>query len=165
MSPLEYRGGYVAAGHPFEGTLVELFQHDFWLRATVQSFIVTIYFAVINHFPRYFYIPYLLVILSPLLGLLGIKKVKVKEMSFLVACMLGIAITIGLFLYYNLSRDMQSQGRYIITVLVPLIIGASLGVHTLLEKFPENLKRIVVYSGVIGCTGMMLIVLRDFMRL
>ena len=163
----QYRGGYLSAGNPYGGTLFELLGERTWVRNTVQSFITTIYFAYTRHFPRVVYFPYLLLMATPLLGLLEIKKLKTKEICFLVSCIFGSIITISLFLYYNLTTDMQSQGRYLMTILPPLMIGAALGIGTLFEKTikAEGLKKGLVYSGVVIQMGMALMVLREFMRL
>ena len=161
----QYRDGYLTAGNPYEGTLFDLLRNRLWVETTVKSFITTIFFAYTRSLPRYIYVPYLLLMLTPLLGLLRIGRLKAKEMTFFATCIFGAGVTVGIFLYYNLYTDMQSQGRYLITILVPLVIGATLGMNVFLEKLPEGLKKLIVYSGVIGSAGMLLIILRAFMRL
>jgi hypothetical protein len=165
---LVYRGGYFSGANPFEGNLIELLQDRSWRNTTVQSFITTIYFSLSGHFSRYVYAPYLVLMVMPILGLLRIKELKVKERYFILSCILGAIITVILFLYYNLHRDMQSQGRYLIAILPPLMIGASLGIDTILKRFTkltENMKKILIYSGIICYIGLSLSIFWEFVKL
>jgi hypothetical protein len=165
---LQYMGGYFSGANPFKGNVIELLQDREWLRITVQSFITTIYFALARHFPRHIYAPYLLLMVMPVFGLLRVKELKIKEKWFLKACIFGAIITVILFLFYNLHRDMQSQGRYVIALLPPLLIGASLGIDSFLKrctKFPVEINKILGYAGIIAYIGLSFRIFWDFIGL
>jgi hypothetical protein len=165
---LQYKGGYFSGANPFEGNVIELFRYGEWFRITVQSFITTIYFALARHFPRHIYAPYLLLMVMPVFGLIRIKELKIKEKYLVISCVLGTVITVSLFLFYNLYRDMQSQGRYVIALLPPLLIGASLGIDTFLKKltkFPNKINKILIYTGIIAYIGLSLRIFWDFVEL
>jgi hypothetical protein len=161
----EYRGGYFDAGHPHEGNLVELFQDSRWRQLTTRSFVTNLYFAYVAYFPVWLYIIYGALLATPLLGISRIRKLDIKQKGFMGTCLLGSFITIGLWLYYNLYIDSQPQGRYFITVLVPLIFGMAIGIHTAVKKLPQKAQRIAMGVMISGYMGLLAYVFGEFLRL
>jgi hypothetical protein len=73
---------------------------------------------------------------------------KDKSKNVLVALLaLGSAITLALCFYYTLMIDYQPQGRYIIYLIVPIVLGMVYGINYILQKItrPKYLT-VTIYS-------------------
>ena len=149
-----YRGDYIEAGYPFQGNLIELFQVHRWRQVTTRSFVTTLYFAYTAYFSRWLYVIYGILMATVLIGILRIKQLNLKQRWFVGACLLGAAITIGLWLYYNLYIDDQPQGRYFFTIVPPLVTGMALGIHTAIQRLPGKWQTAVIGSVIIGYMGL-----------
>jgi len=161
----EYRGGYFDAGHPFEGTLLELFQYHRWRQITTRSFVTNLYFAYVAYFPRWLYMLYSGFFASSLLAILSIKKLDIKQRWFVGSCLLGTVITLGLWLYYNMYIDIQPQGRYFFTATVPLVMAMAIGIDTVIQKLSQRKQTVVFYSVIISYMGLLAYVFGEFLRL
>jgi hypothetical protein len=65
------------------------------------------------------------------------------------ALLLGSVITIGLHLYYCLVIDFQPQGRYIVTLLIPVAIIMAAGYNELFKRLSEKVQNSAVLVGVV----------------
>ena len=161
----EYRGGYFDAGHPFEGTLLELFQYHRWRQITTRSFVTNLYFAYVAYFPRWLYMLYGGFFATSLLAILSIKKLDVKQRWFVGSCLLGTAITLGLWLYYNMYIDIQPQGRYFFTATVPLVMAMAIGIDAVIQKLSQKKQRIAMALVMASYMGLLAYVFGEFLRL
>lgn len=146
---------WLAAGgevlqHPWRDTVDELFFESNFVQDTVQSFIGDLgYMAVTMPYAKYLlYITWTLIGTGLFLSVVPRYARNVKFLTVAIAVLAASAITLCLYMYYNLNTDYQPQGRYIIYLLVPLVIGIVAGIGKVYE-FRGMIPKIVLLLAVI----------------
>lgn len=132
-------GGQVLQ-HPYVSFSNLLFDSSFW-EMTWHSIVGVFGYLTIVLKPIY-YTYYLLIFFGSVIGLLLNNKNNIKfvDPSLKWAMIIGGAITILLFLYYTLMIDSQPQGRYIMSIVPPLMIGVTLGLFKLVKSISEHYR-------------------------
>lgn len=72
------------------------------------------------------------------------QRLSQGEVLFSLTLTLSSLVTVLLFLYRSFKVDYQAQGRYIIMLLLPLFLMASVGYAKLLAKLPQWVRRLAV---------------------
>lgn len=81
---------------------------------------------------------------------LGVKKQKwdslgkgysSKLMQIVIWLVIGVIITISLHVYYSFMIDYQPQGRYIMSIAIPLVLLISYGMNKILDYFIYQSKQ------------------------
>ena len=85
-------------------------------------------------------------------GLLGAKpgffNLRRKENIFRWCMLIAIIIPTVLLIFYSYTSDLQAQGRYLMSALIPLMYFVVWGYQNLLERFVKNTKtREIFYLG------------------
>ena len=160
-----YRGGYISTGNPYPGTLLELFQDRTWMERTGKTAVTTTYFVFRDPFPDYFYYFYMILLVIPLLAITQLKKLEIKEKCFFAILLVGSLITVALFLYSTMTRDAQPQGRYFISVLIPLVMANAISLGVILNPFSLRVQKLVVFSMIAIYGSLLFLVLREFMMI
>lgn len=129
-------GGF-AMQSPFTGGLISLMFNTPWVGDVLRSMTFG-YFATwgrgvasVQYWP--YYIGGLVALIAAASALRHVLRDKQKVL-LIGLFVLGSALTVGLCLYYTLHIDYQPQGRYIIYLVVPMVIGMVYGINHLLEK-------------------------------
>lgn len=68
------------------------------------------------------------------------KNKKKEKVLFNIIMIIAILIPIGLSIYYSYNCDFQSQGRYIISIVIPLMYFFTTGIQTLFNAIIKNEK-------------------------
>lgn len=89
---------------------------------------------------------YLFIIIVPMIiGLLKYKMINSKLENYLVICLLlCMIIPILLSGHYSYAIDYQPQGRYIMSMLIPLMLFTTMGYKYLDEKYNKNISTIAL---------------------
>lgn len=89
-----------------------------------------------------YYTYYLLIFFGSVIGLLLNNKNNIKfvDPPLKWSMIIGGAITVLLFLYYTLMIDRQPQGRYIMSIVPPLMIGVTLGLFRLVKSISKHYR-------------------------
>ena len=116
-----------------------LIAHDFdWIKGTIKSFIGTFGYLSV-HLPRTLYYSYYAVLLLVLLVVIyDLITTKKKELLFKLCCAVCIITPICLSLYYSYASDYQAQGRYVMTMIIPLFFLASFGVEKIIKRITAD---------------------------
>ena len=98
-----------------------------WIKTTIKSFIGTFSY-MLSYLPPWLYYAYFFLFFLGFLATVfyccgGIKK----KALFLFCCLLCIIIPIVLSVYYSFASDYGPQGRYIMSIIVPLFFLFSIG--------------------------------------
>lgn len=81
---------------------------------------------------------------------LGMKKRKYtsldkgyssKRLQIVIWLVIGVTITISLHVYYSFMIDYQPQGRYIMSIAIPLVLLISYGMNKILDYFIYQSKQ------------------------
>lgn len=118
----------------------------FWVKASIKSYIGTFgYMSIWLTSTMYrMYVLYIAVGLGSAIAYLmvGIRKIKTIEWIFIINLTLCILIPIGLSIYYSYYNDYQSQGRYFISSLIPVMLLGTYG----FDRISSSLSRIIRYN-------------------
>ena len=111
-----------------------------WILMTMQSFFcATGYMEHLISYPL-LVIYVLIVLVGFILGLIKRKTDIFKIENYFLGCLLlCMIIPILLSAHYSYSIDYQPQGRYIMSMLVPLMLIVSMGYHYLDRKIKEKI--------------------------
>jgi hypothetical protein len=124
-----------------------------WIVSTAVSFIAT--FGLLNtRLPFHLYIPYLIIILVGVIGLIDRKhtqkmtKIWNKPQAATVletVFVANIIISVMLGVYYSYTNDYQPQGRYVMPLVFPLFYFLSRGLCAMIEKCKNENVRAAIY--------------------
>jgi len=132
---------------PYASGIYSLFVDTRWLIDTVNSFIFG-YFASwgrgvgsVQYWPYY-----LIVAVTSVAAVFAYKNSRnnITKKMLIAFVAIGCAITVVISLYYTLKIDYQPQGRYVIYLMIPLVIGMIYGVNYLIEKIIQPKYRVLV---------------------
>jgi len=131
----------VVLQHPYHDSLLALLFGSRWVIETIRTFALG-YFSgfsggVSNTYFRVYYVVAILGIVGLIARLKAFRMDKERAL-FLGFMALGSLITVGLALYYTLEIDYQPQGRYVIYLGIPIVLGIILGVAALVQKFIKS---------------------------
>ena len=158
---LGYSNHTIMMSNPYQGSLFSLIRNIGFINTTYQSFI-SAFGSMTIFLPSIFYSIYGLVIGIALIGLLRFKFHNINTSLFVLSCFLGVLITFALHLIYVLTGDFQAQGRYIISILVPLVICSTYGFKSILSPLSTRKANIIMYSLVFIYIGLMAYIFRGF---
>ncbi len=132
-----------------------------WAKMVAMSFIGV--FGPMNIFmPGILYKIYIIVFFAGFVGcVLSLKKLFAFRVSvngkkalnktavFNWCMLLHIIITFALLVYYNLYKDIQPQGRYLLPALVPFMYFVTIGIERIFDLIIRNekVKTILYYVG------------------
>ena len=122
---------------PFGGGLYNLLFETRWLIDTINSMTFGYFASWGSGVAAVQYWPYHIAGIIASIGAIAAYRSSPKDKSrnILIALLgLGSIITIALCLYYTLQIDYQPQGRYIIYLIVPLVLGMIYGINHILQK-------------------------------
>lgn len=114
--------------HPFEAGYFNLLFNSGWIIGTFKSFIGV--FGYLSIFLKNgWYIAYLLLMYSGIVGYLGYCKQQKNKFLNLLSFSMFIASLMVIFLsiYYSVNTDFQSQGRYIMGIFPFLSVACVIG--------------------------------------
>lgn len=120
-----------------------------WLFSTISSFIGSFSYATV-HLPMLLYLLYGALMAFGFLLFLFLGMVphwfrqKPQRLLF-VMMLLSCLITLLLSMYNTYFNDYQSQGRYLMPALIPLMIWITGGYSSLTAKLPKEWKRAACY--------------------
>lgn len=128
-----------------------LFNDMTWWEATAKSAVA--YFGYMNEpVDNWFYTAYAwLISIGLATGLCGWFRVyRKKEWKFnlLFNCLLCMLIPVGLSIYYSWATDYQPQGRYIISMIVPLMLITASGYDALSSIGYKKFRLWIINAGV-----------------
>lgn len=137
--------------HPYRdhGTLLHLLTKD---NVTLLYSFIGLFGHMTVLMRPFEYLYYIVIFMSGLFGAIIVfiskrrKKADLnikKENLFIIMIVLGIFITLSLQVYYSYTIDYQPQGRYIMSVLPPLVIGTSLGLTYWLRLLEKRSRKLV----------------------
>lgn len=137
--------------HPYRdhGTLLNLLTKD---NVTLLYSFIGLFGHMTVLMRPFEYLYYIVIFMSGLFGAIIVfiskrrKKADLdikKENLFIIMIVLGIFITLSLQVYYSYTIDYQPQGRYIMSVLPPLVVGTSLGLTYWLRLLEKRSRKLV----------------------
>ncbi len=123
---------------PYKEGLVQLTIGSRWGIDTLKSFVMGYFGGWSKGVSTIQYLAYYLIALISAVGfVVYLKATKVDKEKVLLISMiaLGSLITVGLSIYYTLRIDYQPQGRYVIYLWIPIVLGATIGLYRVLQEF------------------------------
>lgn len=112
-----------------------------WIITTIKSFICTTGYMQYMISGKHFYLYLIIILFGMIMMLIALKRkyqFKFKFENYFIICLiLCILIPIILSIKYSYSIDYQPQGRYIMSILIPIALFMSIG-YEYFSKFIEN---------------------------
>jgi len=139
MSWVEETG--IVLQRPYHDGLAALIFGSRWVVETIRTFVMGYFGGFSGGLSNAYYRAYYLIAFVGVIGLVArLKAFKFdKEKALFTGFMLlGSSITVALALYYTLEIDYQPQGRYIIYLAIPIVLGLTIGVVQLVQKFIKS---------------------------
>lgn len=139
---------------PYHEGLLSLLFANRWPLETIKSFVMGYFGGWGRGLGDIQYNAYYVLAGVGLVGLVAyLRQLKAKSGRKLLWALLflSIAITVGLTLYYTLRVDYQPQGRYIIYIVIPLVLGIAVGLAHLVKTFikPQYVNYALILIGLL----------------
>ena len=139
---------------PYHEGIAMLIFGNRWIIETIRNFVIGYFGGFSGGLSNSYYRIYYAVAVIGFIGLVArLKgfKIDIERALFIGFMLLGSIITIALALYYTLEIDYQPQGRYIIYLGIPIILGITIGLVTFIQKFIKSayVSRALVLAGLL----------------
>ena len=112
-----------------------------WIITTIKSFICTTGYMQYMISGKRFYLYLIIILFGMIMMLIALKRkyqFKFKFENYFIICLiLCVLIPIILSIKYSYSIDYQPQGRYIMSILIPIALFMSIG-YEYFSEFIEN---------------------------
>ena len=137
-----------------------------WITTTIFSFIGffgRLEFAINAIFYRIYEILIVCGIIGFLISLPKIlKRDKFNKILLYVSFLICMIIPIVLSMYNSYYSDFQPQGRYIMSMLIPLMFCVSIGLSKITEKLKEYIKIDLVYLIIIAYIMLLIVIIQKY---
>jgi len=137
---------------PYQHGLSRLIFNTRWVLETVKSFVMGYFGGWSKGVVTMQYLCYYLIAFIGAIGFVGRflgSRMSANKRLLLGFILLGSLVTMALSVYYTLTVDYQPQGRYVIYLAIPIILGVTTGIVYLVERIikPPYVRYVLVCIG------------------